>query len=225
VSAILFFDLDGTLTDNYAGISACIVHALSRLGIGTMPDESSLRACVGPPLRTSFGRFLETDDSESIEQAIAHYRERFETTGWQENTPYPGIADALRTLAERGHRMFVCTSKPQRYAERIIDHFELTRYFEAVYGPDLAGSLEDKRKLLAHALAERGIDAPRAVMIGDRAHDMLAARASQVIGLGVLYGYGSTEELLESGALALCESVASLSGVVDRLGRKTARSS
>ena len=221
----LFFDLDGTLTDNYAGISACIIHALSRLGVGAMPDEAALRACVGPPLRSSFGRFLATDESERIERAISHYRERFEVSGWQENIPYPRIGDALGSLADRGFRMFVCTSKPLRYAERIVDHFELSRYFEAVYGPDLSGAMDDKRKLLAHALAERSIEAERAIMIGDRAQDMLAARATQVTGLGVLYGYGSTAELLEAGAAALCESVVMLPGAIDQLARNIVRSS
>ena len=221
----LFFDLDGTLTDNYAGISACIVHALTRLGVDEIPDEGELRACVGPPLRSSFSRFLATGEPERIEQAIGHYRERFEATGWQENAPYPGIGEALRTLANRSFRLFVCTAKPQRYAERIVAHFELSRYFESVYGPDLGGAMDDKRKLLGRALVERGIDRGRAVMIGDRAQDMQAARAAGMTGLGVLYGYGSTEELLESGAAALCESVAQLPDAIDGLVRNTARSS
>ena len=221
----LFFDLDGTLTDNYAGISSCIVHALTRLGAATIPGEAELRACVGPPLRSSFGRLLATGETERIEQAIVHYRERFEATGWRENALYPGIGEALRTLADRGLRLFVCTAKPQRYAERIIAHFELSRYFESVYGPDLGGAMDDKRKLLVHAIGERGIDRGRTVMIGDRAQDMLAARAAEVTGLGVLYGYGSTEELLESGAAALCDSVARLPDAIDGLVRNTARSS
>jgi phosphoglycolate phosphatase len=119
--------------------------------------------------------------------------------------------------------MFVCTSKPQHYATRIVEHFELARYFEAVYGPDLAGAMDDKRKLLAHALAERRIDPARAIMIGDRAQDMLAAAAARVAGLGVLYGYGTTEELLAAGASALCESVETLPGAIDQLTRNTPR--
>src|SRR5258706_12807534 len=109
----LFFDLDGTLTDNYAGISACIVHALARFGT-TAPDVTALRACVGPPLRASFARLLATEDPARIEEALAHYRVRFEATGWQENAPYPGIDIALAALWARGFRAFVCTSKPQR---------------------------------------------------------------------------------------------------------------
>src|ERR1700752_4809102 len=110
----LFFDLDGTLTDNYAGISACIVHALQRLGIEA-PDDTALRACVGPPLRSSFGRFLATGEPERIERAILLYRERFEASGWQENAPYPHIDRVLGALADVGFRMFVCPSKPQQY--------------------------------------------------------------------------------------------------------------
>lgn len=202
----LFFDLDGTLTDNYPGISSCIVHALSHLG-AEVPDETALRACVGPPLRSSFGRFLATNDPARIEQAIVHYRERFDVTGWHENVPYPGIDNALGKLAQRGFRMLVCTSKPQRYADRIIDHFGLARYFSAVYGADLAGTLDDKRRLLAHALAERDIEPARAAMIGDRALDMQAAGANRMRGIGVLYGYGSREELQDAHATVLCASV------------------
>jgi phosphoglycolate phosphatase len=221
----LVFDLDGTLTDNYAGISACITHALVTLG-AAVPDEARLRACVGPPLRASFREFLGTEESAHIEQAIFHYRERFDIHGWQENVPYAGIEAALQRLAADGFRMLVCTSKPQRYADRIVEHFGLRRYFEGVHGPDLAGALDDKRTLLAHAIVERGIDPSRALMIGDRAQDMRAAAANGVRGLGVLYGYGSRDELLDAGADALCESVEALPAAVAACaGLKTRASS
>lgn len=209
----LVFDLDGTLTDNYAGISACITHALVTLG-AAVPVEARLRACVGPPLRASFREFLATEEPAHIERAIFHYRERFDVHGWKENEPYPGIAAALARLAADGFRMFVCTSKPQRYADRIVEHFGLRPYFEGVHGPDLAGALDDKRALLAHAIAQRGIDPSRALMIGDRAQDMRAAGANGVRGLGVLYGYGSRDELLDAGAAALCADVDGLPAAV-----------
>jgi phosphoglycolate phosphatase len=209
----LVFDLDGTLTDNYAGISACITHALVTLG-AAVPDEARLRECVGPPLRASFREFLRTDEPAHIEQAIVHYRERFDVHGWKENVPYAGIEAALQRLAAGGFRMLVCTSKPQRYADRIVEHFGLRTFFEGVHGPDLAGALDDKRALLAHTIAKRGIDPSRAMMIGDRAQDMRAAGANGVRGLGVLYGYGSRDELLDAGAAALCESVDALPAAV-----------
>ncbi|MBK9607259.1 MAG: HAD hydrolase-like protein [Betaproteobacteria bacterium] len=213
----LFFDLDGTLTDNYAGIAGCIVYALAQLG-RRAPGAATLHACIGPPLRQNFARLLDTTDAVLIERAIDLYRERFEVAGWQENDPYPRIHDALATLAARGFRLIVCTSKPQRYADRIIDHFELRQFFSAVYGPDLAGRLDDKRDLLRHAVAAQGVSAERALMVGDRAQDMRAALGNGMRALGVLYGYGSPEELTGAGAHALCADVAALPEAVDACG-------
>ena len=219
----LFFDLDGTLTDNYAGIAGCIVHALERLDRPAPPD-ADLHACIGPPLRHNFSRLLETNDPDMIERALMLYRERFDVHGWQENVPYEGIHDVLRDLAERNFRMLICTSKPQKYATRIVEHFELRPYFEDVYGPDLAGKLDDKRDLLRHAVAERTIDASRSMMIGDRAQDVRAALANGMHSMGVLYGYGSADELNGAGAHVLCQSVASIVDSIDTYGRKIATS-
>lgn len=219
----LFFDLDGTLTDNYAGIAGCIIHALAQMG-RPAPDAAALHACIGPPLRQNFSRLLGTTDSDLIEGALVLYRERFDVAGWLENEPYPQIHDALATLAGCDFRLFVCTSKPQRYADRIIDHFELRQFFSAVYGPDLGGKLDDKRDLLRHAVSEQGIAAARALMIGDRAQDMRAARSNQMGALGVLYGYGTSEELTGAGAHWLCADVVALPAAVTACGgRNTAR--
>ncbi|HEY8623960.1 MAG TPA: HAD hydrolase-like protein [Casimicrobiaceae bacterium] len=198
----LLFDLDGTLTDNYEGISRCVIHALQAMGCA-LPDEVVLRGCVGPPLRHSFARLLSTDDGERIESAISHYRDRYSAYGWRENAVYPGIADALEELAAGGNRLFVCTSKPQLYAERIVAHLGLAPHLHGVHGPDLEGRLDDKRDLMAALLAAEQISPVRCVMIGDRTQDMVAARANKVAGLGVLWGYGTREELLSAGAQAL----------------------
>ncbi|MEO8133321.1 MAG: HAD hydrolase-like protein [Betaproteobacteria bacterium] len=220
----LFFDLDGTLTDNHAGISGCIAHALDRMG-APAAAPATLRDCIGPPLRETFGRLLATNDALAIEAAIAFYRERFEIAGWSENEPYAGIHDTLAVLAGQ-FRLFVCTAKPQRYAERIIDHFELRRFFAGVYGPDMGGRLDDKRALLQHALAAENVTVPRAVMIGDRAQDMRAGRSNRLGAIGVLYGYGSADELSDAGAEALCDTVDALPAVVAlRAGRKIELSS
>lgn len=218
----LFFDLDGTLTDNYAGITGCIIHALAQLG-QPPPEATALRACIGPPLRQNFSVLLGTDDAATIECALAHYRERFDVAGWLENAPYPLIHDTLGALNARGYRLFVCTSKPQRYADRIIDHFELRQYFSAVYGPDLGGRLDDKRTLLRHAVAEERVDVAAAIMIGDRAQDMRAALSNGMAALGVLYGYGTSAELTGAGAHGLCAGVAELPAAVAACsGRNTA---
>lgn len=207
----LLFDLDGTLTDNHAGISACIRHALACVGV-PQPDDASLALCAGPPLRETFARLLATADPARIEAALAHYRVRYADVGWRENVAYEGIADALAALAAAGARMFVCTSKPQVYAARIVAHFGFERHFERVYGPGLDGALDDKRKLLAHLLAEEALDPARCTLIGDRHHDIRAARANGVRAVGVLWGFGSREEL--AGADAWVDAPAALGRVL-----------
>jgi phosphoglycolate phosphatase len=190
----LLFDLDGTLSDNYEGISRSIRHALARVG-APEPDAATLRACVGPPLRESFRHLLPAPDATAIDAALDAYRERFRAVGWRENVVYDGVPEALATLARAGARMYVCTSKPEVFATRIVAHFGLDAFVTRVYGADLAGALDDKRALLAHLLASEGLDAARAIMIGDRHHDVRAARANGTRAVGVLWGYGSAAEL------------------------------
>jgi phosphoglycolate phosphatase len=197
----LLFDLDGTLTDSRSGILACIRHALVAMDVAP-PADDVLADCLGPPLRGSFARLLASDVPARIDRAMAHYRERFDAVGWRENAVYPGVMEALASLRAHGHRMFVCTSKPAVYARRIVAHFALDSHFDGVYGPGLDGSLDDKRHLLAHIVAREGLDAARAQMVGDRHHDVAAARANNVRAVGVLWGYGSPAELSGADGLA-----------------------
>ena len=190
----LLLDLDGTLSDNFTGIAASIRHALAALSAPPV-DDAVLRTCVGPPLRESFARLIEGCDASLVERAIDAYRERYGALGWQENTAYPGVGAALEALAARGVRLFVCTSKPELYARRIVAHFGFDAFIERVYGVDLAGVLDDKRKLLAHLLANERLDPRGCTMIGDRHHDIRAARANATHAVGVLWGYGSRDEL------------------------------
>ena len=208
----VLLDLDGTLTDNFAGISRSILHALARMGAPD-PGEAALRTCVGPPLRESFARLIPGVDAAGVEVAIGHYRERYRDVGWRENVAYEGVASALAALAARRVRMFVCTSKPEVFATRIVAHFGFDAYVERVHGADLAGALDDKRALLAHALSREGIDAAQAVMVGDRHHDVRAARANGVRAIGVLWGYGSRAEL--EGAERLLERTGELASLLD----------
>jgi phosphoglycolate phosphatase len=191
---VLLLDLDGTLSDNFEGIANSIRHALRRLGIAD-PSDDALRRCVGPPLRESFARFTGRDDAATIELAIDAYRERYRDLGWQENVAYPGIGAALETLAATGHRLFVCTAKPQVFAQRIVAHFGFDAHVERVYGADLAGTLDDKRRLLAHLLACEKLEPARCIMVGDRHHDVRAAQANGTRSAGVLWGYGTADEL------------------------------
>jgi phosphoglycolate phosphatase len=209
----LLFDLDGTLTDNYVGIAGSIRHALARLG-APPPDDSELRTYVGPPLRGTFARLLQTDARETIERAIGHYRERFGDVGWRENVAYPGIPEALARLREGGARLYVCTGKPEVYARRIVSHFGFDVHFDGVYGADLEGRLDDKLHLMAHLLEREGIPPDAALMIGDRAQDIRAAHGNSVRAVGVLWGYGTAGELADADVIVA--TPAELPGVLLR---------
>jgi phosphoglycolate phosphatase len=196
-----FFDLDGTLTDPKPGITRCIQYALDRLGFPA-PHADDLVWCIGPPLHASFKKFVGTD--ELADRAIELYRERFRDVGLYENRIYDGIEKTLSEVAACDRRLFVATSKPKVYADRIIEHFGLVRHFERVFGSELDGTRSDKAELLAYALAETRIDPARAIMIGDRSHDMIGAKKNGLKAIGVLYGYGSLAELTEAGASHVC---------------------
>jgi phosphoglycolate phosphatase len=197
----IYFDLDGTLTDPKAGITRSIQYALGKLD-REVPPEDELTWCIGPPLRASLAKLLGSDDL--ADKALSLYRERFADIGIFENEIYPGIEDTLSVLTEQGRRLFVATSKPSVYAERIIDHFKLRVYFERVFGSELDGRRSDKTDLLSYALQTMRVDPAQSMMIGDRSHDMIGARNNGMTAVGVLYGYGSKEELLDAGAHHIC---------------------
>ena len=198
----LLFDLDGTLTDNFEGIANCIRYALTHLGV-PHPEPDALRACVGPPLRETLPRLLGSSDAAIAERAIALYRERFAELGWRENAVYAGVPDMLAAAALVSPRMYLCTAKPQVYAERIVAHFGLAGFLDGVYGTPLDGSLDDKANLMAHLLARENLEGGHCLMIGDRRHDMRAAQRNGARTMGVLWGYGSRAELTEAGAETL----------------------
>jgi phosphoglycolate phosphatase len=214
----LFFDLDGTLTDPAPGIYACLLHAARALG-HTGLEEADLRRYIGPPLRECFAELLVTRDVVLIEEAVGHYRERFGSVGLFENEVYPGVADALTRLGQAGHPLRVVTSKPGVYADRIIDHFGLRVHFPRVYGAELSGALGTKSELIALALSTEGIVPSDAIMIGDREHDILGAKAQGVAAIGVTWGYGSRAELLDAGAEHVVGSLSELVELLNVLGR------
>ena len=196
----IFFDLDGTLTDPKPGITRSLQYALEKLG-RPVPPQDELTWCIGPPLRTSLVKLLGGD--EDADRGVALYRERFGDVGLYENAVYPGIEATLAALKSRS-RLFVATSKAHVYADRIIDHFGLRPYFGHVFGAELDGTRAHKGDLLAFAIERTAADPSRSFMIGDRSHDIVGAKTNGIDGIGVLYGYGSREELLEAGAVQLC---------------------
>jgi phosphoglycolate phosphatase len=208
----IYFDLDGTLTDPKIGITRSIQYALGKLDHHAIPTEDELTWCIGPPLRASFAKLLGSDNSADL--ALSFYRERFSDIGLYENGVYAGVADVLTALGKSGHRLFVATSKPAVFAERIIDHFGLRHHFERVFGSELDGTRVDKTHLLEYALKAAAVDPSRTVMIGDRSHDMIGARNNGMRGIGVLYGYGSKDELMAAGALHVCATPQAILGCV-----------
>ena len=208
----IYFDLDGTLTDPKPGITRSIQYALQRLDHPTMPTEDELTWCIGPPLRTSFVRLLSAETSADL--AVSYYRERFSDIGLYENGVYDGIGEVLTSLCASGHRLFVATSKPHVFAERIIDHFGLRDHFERVFGSELDGTRVDKSHLLEYALKQASVDPAKTLMIGDRSHDMVGAKNNGMKGIGVLYGYGSRDELLEAGAHHVCATPGAILGCI-----------
>jgi phosphoglycolate phosphatase len=214
----LLFDLDGTLTEPKTGITRCIQYALTGMGCDA-PEEADLVHFIGPPLSQTFGHLLATTDERAISQAVMLYRERFVETGMYENEVYAGMAETLATLVEEGHRLYLATSKPHVFAAKILYHFDLARYFQAIHGAELDGTRQDKADLIAYILCSENLLAAETAMIGDRKHDILGALANGVTAIGVLWGYGSAAELTEAQATylaadqpTLLETVRSLSG-------------
>ena len=207
--AHVYFDLDGTLTDPFEGITKCILYALDKLGI-SHPSDEYLHSCIGPPL---YDTFPEMVGKELTLKAIDLYRERFDEIGWLENQPYDGIHDALAAVADSGCVLFVATSKPHIAAKKIVEHFEMGQYFERVFGCELDGTRANKTDLLSFAIDENPSASTR-MMIGDRKHDLIGAVANGIQPIGVSYGYGSSTELDTAGATAIAAAPSDLPGII-----------
>lgn len=190
----VLFDLDGTLTDPKVGITTAIRYAMQKLKRPLSP-ETNLDWCIGPPLQQNFATLLDTDDPDLIAQSIAAFREYFAEIGLFENKLYAGVPEMLAALNDLGLRCYVATSKPAIYAQQIVDHFGLSGYFLQVYGSELDGTRVNKVDLIQYILAKEQLAALQTMMVGDRKHDMLGAKANGLLTTGVLYGYGSRDEL------------------------------
>ena len=215
----ILFDLDGTLTDSYQGITRCFGFALSALG-RIAPPQEDLKWCIGPSPKDSFAKLLDTDDEKLIEKALSIYRERFGSVGLFENEVYEGIPETLSALVEKGHMLYVATSKPVVYAKQIIEHFGLQRYFRTIHGSELDGTRSDKTSLISHILQSEGLTSFETLMVGDRKYDMLGAKANGVKGLGVLWGYGTRDELEASGAFTCIRHPSELNTITEEFPNK-----
>lgn len=200
----LLFDLDGTLTDSFDGITNSVLYALKKMG-EKLPAKEELRFFIGPPLSESFA-VLFGGDTEKAELAVKNYREYYSVTGLLENRVYDGVEQTLKTLKDMGKRLFVATSKPEKFSVRIAEHFGLTKYIERVFGASFDSSRGTKDKVIEYALGEAGLIKDKTVMIGDRHHDIDGAKANGLKSVGVLYGYGNYDELSSAGADFIVET-------------------
>lgn len=208
----VLFDLDGTLTDSAPGIINSVLYALDKFGMSADPAE--LRGFLGPPLDYSFSHFFGFSP-EQTENAIKYYREYFSVTGLFENEPYEGVEAMLTGLRASGKKILLATSKPETFAKRILERFELAQYFDLICGATMDTSRSRKADVIRYALAESGTtDLSDAIMIGDRHHDVDGARECGLDCIGVLYGYGSREELETAGAVHIAETVGELENLL-----------
>ena len=210
---IILFDLDGTLTDPKVGITRAVQYALAAFGIDE-PCPDKLTDFIGPPLKQSFMEYYHFDEKKAAE-ALEKYREYFSETGIYENSIFPGIPRLLGKLADKGKTLAVATAKPTVYAERILKHFEIRNFFSGVSGVSLENSMVEKAEIIHDALqspdvAGRG----KAVMIGDRKHDIIGARKTGIDSIAVLYGYGSYEELQAEKPSHIVNTVAELEALL-----------
>jgi phosphoglycolate phosphatase len=212
----LLFDLDGTLTDPGEGITNSVAYALEKFGI-IVRDRCELYPYIGPPLTDSFIRCHGLSPTQAS-LALVYYREYFGDKGMFENIPYKGIFDFLEKLQSRGYTLLIATSKPEEFTKQILQHFSLDRYFTFVAGNTLDESRPTKASVIAY-LRERFPDicADNAVMIGDRQYDVEGAKQNGLPSSGVLYGYGSREELERAGARLIAENLAALLSAITQI--------
>ena len=205
----VLFDLDGTLTDPGLGITNSVMYALRKFGIN-VSDRSQLYPFIGPPLRDSFRVYYGFSD-EQCERAVRYYREYFKKSGMFENEVYDGICELLTRLKVSGRTLVVATSKPEVFALEILRHFDLYKYFDFVAGATLNDVRNQKADIIKYALETLNITEKKStIMIGDRKHDIIGAKETGLDSIGVLYGYGTYDELKNAGATYIANTTADI---------------
>lgn len=212
----ILFDLDGTITDSGTGIMNAIRYAVARYGLEE-PEEAVLRSFIGPPLKTQFCKVFGLSEEEG-RRMVSLYREYYGEKGIFENRVYEGVPEMLEQLKKNGVRILMATSKPERYARIIADHFNFAKYFEFIGGACMDGTRTVKDEVIEYVLKTCGIsdeERAAAVMAGDRSHDILGAKKCGLRSMGVLYGYGTREELEAAGAQMLAETPARIARLLE----------
>jgi phosphoglycolate phosphatase len=204
---VLLWDLDGTLTDPADGIVHSVQYALRHYGMWAEREE--LLSFIGPPLADSFAEKFGFSPEQSRE-AVEIYREYFRKDGMYQNVPYDGIQELLEKLQAAGKKMYLASSKPEPLCEQILEHFGLRRYLDGVAGSDFAGTRARKDQVIQYLLDRENLSSQQVLMIGDRKYDVEGAAGFSIPCIGVLWGYGSREELKTAGAAAVAENIPQL---------------
>ena len=208
----ILFDLDGTLTDPGLGITNSILYALGKMGFPKPPREN-LYPFIGPPLTESFQKYCGMTAAQA-EEALRLYREYFSVTGLFENSVYDGIPEMLASLRNAELRLCLATSKPEVYARRIVERFDLVPYLDFVGGATLSGERNAKADVIAYVLNETGTAADQTIMVGDRRHDVEGAAVHRIPAIGVLWGYGDETELRTAGAAQIASDPGELARLI-----------
>jgi len=209
----ILFDLDGTLTDSSPGIINSLTYAFEKLDF-KIKSREELRVFIGPPL---IDMMMEQYgfSHEKATLGLKYYREYFRDKGIFENSVYDGIPEMLSELQTRGYKLLLATSKPEEFAKRIMEHFDLSKYFYFIGGSDMGETRSSKSAVIEYVLKNLGItESEKCIMVGDREHDVIGAGKYGIKTIGVLFGYGSREELEKSGASYIVESVEELGDVL-----------
>ena len=199
----ILFDLDGTLTDSGEGILNCAAVTLEHFGL-PVPSREEMRVFVGPPLRDTFFKFGVPADR--LDEAVAVYRKRYIPIGMFENRPYEGVETLLRELKLLGHHLYVATSKPEWMAVEILTKFGLAPNFDIIAGATMDGVRDAKADVIAYLLKQIG-DISDSVMVGDTAFDVIGASAHGIPTIGVSWGYGTVESMVNAGAVGIAHTI------------------
>ncbi len=195
----VMFDLDGTLTDPYYGITNSIIHSMKYYPDKRVPSREELRPFIGPPLADSYMKYFGLDEKQARE-AVGHYREYYADKGIYENVLYPGVREMLAALSERGIKIYMATSKPEKFAVRIAEHFGIVEYFDYICGSSMDGKFVEKKDIIAKIIEKENCGKKETLMIGDTVFDIAGAVENKITAAGVTYGFGSEEQLRRSGA-------------------------
>ncbi len=207
----VFFDLDGTVTEPFVGITNAIIYALEKMG-AKIPEREELKPFIGPPLMYSFKNYCGMSEVDAA-RAVSLYREYYSDKGIFELTLYDGISDVMKRLHDRGIKQYLATSKPEPFAVRIAEKFGL-EFLDGVAGASFDSSRAEKDQVIEYALKRFCASPSRTVMIGDRKYDIEGAKKFGLKSVGVLYGYGTREELERAGADRIAEKPSEIDNVI-----------